>query len=182
MKRKSKICRVCNKRKCLVFFSKAKGNKDGLANRCKTCTNIVSAKHYLINKEKYKLRRKEWYAKNKDKFNAYSSEHYYKNIEHSKKIRRRYYREHKIEALVRKKKRELLIKKRIPTWANQKEILNIYRERERISKETGILHHVDHIVPLQGKNVCGFHVENNLRIIPAIENLSKQNKLLDFAT
>lgn len=41
---------------------------------------------------------------------------------------------------------------------------------------TGIDWHIDHIVPLKGTNVCGFHVWNNLRVIPKIVNLRKGNK------
>ncbi len=48
-----------------------------------------------------------------------------------------------------------------------------YLECERLTKETGITHHVDHIWPLsQG----GPHIFYNLQVITADENLSKGNK------
>jgi hypothetical protein len=58
---------------------------------------------------------------------------------------------------------------RIPRWADRKEIARIYRERP-----PGM--HVDHIIPLQGKNVCGLHVEQNLQYLPGVENTSKGAK------
>ena len=48
--------------------------------------------------------------------------------------------------------------------------------RIRRNTLTGIEWHVDHIVPLKGKEVCGLHCWTNLRVIPKLLNLRKGNK------
>ncbi len=65
-----------------------------------------------------------------------------------------------------------------PVWADLGKIQQIYTLCKQISETTGVLHHVDHVVPLQGRRVCGLHVESNLRIISATENISKSNNFL----
>jgi len=69
--------------------------------------------------------------------------------------------------------------KATPRWLSKEDreqIRRIYDVRQKVSKRTGVEHHVDHIVPLKGENICGLHVPWNLAIIPAKMNLSKGNK------
>jgi hypothetical protein len=65
-----------------------------------------------------------------------------------------------------------------PAWADLEAIKKVYDDCAFITQATGVKHHVDHIVPLQGETVCGLHTEANLQIITASENCSKNNKLL----
>ena len=63
-----------------------------------------------------------------------------------------------------------------PRWLTVQqleEIDDIYR----YAQEKG--YHVDHIIPLKNKKVCGMHVPWNLRAIPPKENLMKRNKLVE---
>jgi len=63
----------------------------------------------------------------------------------------------------------------MPSDVDHEKLLSYYREAERLTEETGIIHHVDHIVPL---SKGGLHHHNNLQVLTKEENLKKGNKLL----
>lgn len=68
----------------------------------------------------------------------------------------------------------------MPPWVDLTAIAAIYAEAARITAETGVVHEVDHIWPLAGRDACGLHVPWNLRVITAVENRTKGNKAPDF--
>lgn len=65
-----------------------------------------------------------------------------------------------------------------PNWltpAQIDEMRAIYAEAQRLTDETGVPHHVDHIIPLTHPDVRGLHVPWNLQILTAEDNCRKNN-------
>jgi hypothetical protein len=128
----------------------------------------IKLKSYILQLTNSKYCVKCNFVKPKNKFPISNSYELY-----CKKCKRDYNKIHYIEnsfkykanAINRKEK----IKERTPSWANQNAINFFY---ECCPKDC----HVDHTIPLQGKNISGLHIETNLQWLPATENLKKGNK------
>lgn len=63
-----------------------------------------------------------------------------------------------------------------PSWANTEAMRAFYALAAEMTKTTGVTHHVDHVVPLQSKLVCGLHCEFNMQVLIGSENSSKGNR------
>ena len=96
-------------------------------------------------------------------------QHRLDNIETYKQRDSDYYSKNKHKFLANNSKRRAACKQATPTWADLDLINDVYLEAAYFG------YHVDHIIPLRGKLVCGLHVWDNLQIIPAQENLKKGN-------
>ena len=59
---------------------------------------------------------------------------------------------------------------------NSGNTLKLFKLSNKKTKETGRDYHIDHIVPLQGRLVSGFHISGNLRVVLAHTNLVKKNR------
>ncbi len=66
-----------------------------------------------------------------------------------------------------------------PPWADRDKIKALYDEAKALTRSTGVLHTVDHVVPLKGEFVCGLHVQNNLQVVTHAENMRKGNTFVD---
>jgi hypothetical protein len=111
--------------------------------------NKVYAKEYrVLHKENVKLSKDKYIEKTRPYVNSYVAERRAKKIQ------------------------------RTPKWLSEidiERIKNEYRLADIQSKLTGEPWHVDHIIPLQGKNVSGLHVPSNLKAIRGFENMRKHN-------
>ena len=139
--------------------------------RCKKCTTEDVAP--------YKLANKEYIAK---RLNAYKEKHKDRILEQTKTYQAQYRKQnkYKVNALNRLRKYQKM--QRTPSWLTLDDkwfMEEIYHLAQLRTKMLGFEWHVDHIIPIKGKNVSGLHVPNNLRVIPAKENLSKHNKFIE---
>lgn len=147
-----KHCTVCKELKNPDNFYISK--QGILSSKCKPCMS-----------EHYKIR----YIENRDSILKKSAEWKLNNREKKLKTHAEYKRKNKGKYAALEAKRRASKLKATPKWADLKAIEDFYNNCPEG-------YHVDHIVPLQGKHVCGLHVLDNLQYLPAKENIMKGNR------
>ena len=160
----------------------------------------VSGKHYQTCRRCRQLQGYEWDKNNRDKKNASDKKWREANPEklwakrnpEENKIRMvkaarewaqrnpNYHHEHYLKNKERfvaaRARRRAKQESATPVWltlVDKAQIQQMYDVASAREIQTGVKHHVDHIIPINGKQVSGMHVPWNLQVITATENLSK---------
>lgn len=161
----------CTKCKQMLDVSNFWKNGKYYKSRCKLCTKEDLAPYLLANKEYIANRLKTYKEKHKDTILKNGRE--YQNTYRKEK-------KYKVNALNRLRKYQKM--QRTPSWLTLDDkwfMEEVYHLAQLRTKMLGFEWHVDHIIPIKATNVSGLHVPNNLRVIPAKENLSKNNKFIE---
>lgn len=135
--------------------------------------------YYLANKARKDAQSIAWKKSHPEIISESGHRRYLKHKPHILAVNKKWKHgnPHKVNAMAAKRRAALL--QATPLWLSRSqwlEIENIYLEANKVSKQTGQPHHVDHIVPLQGQSVSGLHVPWNLQILLGHDNLTKSRK------
>jgi hypothetical protein len=147
-----KECIKCKRHKTIDSFNKKKNGKFGVRTECRVCTKSAGSTYYKANRERILQHRKDTDELDRQRKWRQSNQHI-KNF---------------LTAEYRAKRRLAS-----PKWLTtaQKDEMKVIYEKARELRLT-----VDHIVPINGKNVSGLHVPWNLQLITLQENVKKSNK------
>lgn len=138
----------------------------------KTCSSCKELKDYsCFPKDKYTLDGYNYYCKVCKKNKGYSRK--YKKSKKGKANQSKYQKRNRgtINAKTARRRAKKLLA--TPSWLTDIHFEQIKQFYINCPRD----YEVDHIIPLQGDNVCGLHVPWNLQLLPLSLNRAKSNKL-----
>lgn len=160
-----KRCVPCDRLLPVDRFSNNKARKDGKATQCKECS------------VKYHSSRRATDADYRLKCCGYSKKYRANNPKYTE-YNKLWNKENRARRNYLTTKRYTTKKNACPKWLNDDQktrISEFYWLAQDLKAVTGEDYEVDHIVPLQGKEVCGLHVPWNLQVLPSDLNRKKSN-------
>ena len=161
-----KIGHACPKCRCDDWVKASPAMQKGVATgkvvyKCRVCDATRKAKYRKANADVVK---------------AYNAEYRKANAAAIKVYKADWKKENSGKANATAAKRRATKLNSTPRWLTKKDLAKI----KKIYEDCPSGYQVDHILPLQGKRICGLHVPSNLKAIPASENASKCNREPDW--
>lgn len=159
--------------------------KDGLNTFCIACHKADNLVRKAKNRSTVAFRvqelayKKEYRSKTTEQRSIYMAEWRTANRAHVLAYGKEYRDAHKEYFAFACQKRKIDLAHRMPAWLDGDDLWVLSEAYALAALRTrifGFAWHVDHIIPLRGKKVSGLHVPNNVRVIPAVENMRKTNK------
>lgn len=159
-----KLCTKCKAEKDLPLFGKDKSKKSGYSSCCLECSKKASQVRRDIDPKRSREITKNYRTRNSDKEKARYTRYNKENPE----VRAHHSAKRRAETL-----------DATPVWLTKEQhddIKAMYALAKKFERLCNTCYHVDHIVPLAGKDVCGLHVPWNLQLLPAKINMTKGNR------
>ena len=198
-----RICKNCRATEGCVAWVTRHGMPNGrLCLACKGIKNNTAARARLATeegREKNRLATRAYLATTAGKLKSYAATKAYRSTAHGQEVnksaKKAYVATSAGRARVNKvslawaknnpskvnamgARRRIAKLHRTPAWVDSEHTLQIesmYNLAKIMEGCTGKKYHVDHIVPLRGKEVSGLHVCYNLQVIESSINLAKGN-------
>lgn len=185
-----KFCGKCGETKPRDSFTKGT-NKDGLSAWCRPCNSAykqayrkanaeklkeTDARYRTENAETVKARKRGYHAANAERIRAKVIAWQKENPARVNQKNAAWDKANPHKANAKTARRRAALFRATPAWADEQKIQEFYFAANFLGMVTGEWYQVDHVVPLNSPLVCGLHCEQNLDVIPAIDNASKGNK------
>lgn len=175
-----RMCTACGEAKPETGFHARACHPSGLNPRCKDCVNASTrASHQKYHGER-RAKQKTYYAKtpweerNTPRRKALRAAWRKRNREREAAVTKAWRDKNPGKPTAYSAARKAA-ERRATLPCSREAILAIYERAAHLTQLTGIEHHVDHVVPLRGRKVCGLHVPWNLQCLPKADNLAKSN-------
>lgn len=134
---------------------------------------------YLKRREYYDAKSRAYNTENPNVRRQVCARHYVKNLEKVIEANLRWRKQNPDRVRAISRKRQTMKAKASPRWLTEDQWAAIdffYAHAVDCERVSGEKYDVDHIVPLQGKTVCGLHVPWNLQVLPRDLNRRKHNR------
>jgi arsenate reductase-like glutaredoxin family protein len=170
-----KECRTCKQSLEDDKFRVIKSNGK-LCGACKTCESEYKKAWHWRNRDHIQAKKVEYQKEHHEEILARAKRYRTENRELINEKKREYRKINAAKVANDNRARAARKVHATPSWANREAIEKFYETSQGLSMLLGEWYHVDHIVPLTSDFVCGLHCEANLQVVPAVENLTKNNR------